>query len=138
MRKPERGQALRSCPGQAAAEFALAAPVMILLLFGVTLSAFYAFRAAAADWGVFVTGVAEGAYKVPASGQARGTVAWPDIAGAIGTAGLGGDERQVTSRIDFRSIRTWVFGLKLDEMHRGTAFFRLWRFYPGPAEGDFH
>jgi hypothetical protein len=119
------------------AEFALAAPVLILLLFGLTLAAFYAFRAAAADLGVFVTGVAEGAYKAPASGQARASVAWPDIAGEIRTAGLGDEERQVRSGIDFSSVRSWVYGLKLDETHRGTAFFRLWRFYPGPAEGDF-
>jgi len=125
------------CSGQAAAEFALAAPVLILVLFGLTLAAFYAFRAAAADWGVFVTGVAEGAYKVPASGRARASVAWPDIAGAIGTAGLGSEARQVRSGIDFGEARSWVYGLKLDETHRGAAFFRLWRFYPGPAEGDF-
>jgi hypothetical protein len=127
----------RSEIGQGAAEFALAAPILILLLFGLTLAAFYAFRAVAADWGVFVTGVAEGAYEVPASGWARDTVTWPDIAGAIGTASLGDEERQVSSRIDFHSIRSWVYGLKLDEMHRGMAFFRLWRFYAGPAEGDF-
>jgi len=117
-------------------EFALAAPVLILLLFGLTLAAFYAFRAAAADWGVFVTGVAEGAYKVPASGQARGTVTWPDIAGAIGTAGLGDEARQVRSGIEFNHARSWVYGLELDETHRGAAFFRLWRFYPGPPEGE--
>lgn len=118
-------------------EFALAAPVLILLLFGLTLAAFYAFRAAAADWGVFVTGAAEGAYKVPASGRARASVTWPDIAAAIGTASLGDGERQVRSEIAFNRVRSWVYGLKLDETHMGTAFFRLWRFYPGPPQGGF-
>lgn len=119
------------------AEFALAAPVLILLLFGLTLAAFYAFRAAAADWGVFIAGVAEGAYEAPASGQALETVTWPDIAGAIGTANLGEGERQVRAGIGFQSIRSWVYGLVLEETHKSAAFFRLWRFYPGPAEGEF-
>ena len=38
--------------GQAMAEFALIMPVLILLLFGMTFAAFYAFRSAATDWGV--------------------------------------------------------------------------------------
>ena len=48
--------------GQTLAEFALMIPVLILLLFGMTFAAFYAFRSAAADWGVFITGVATGSY----------------------------------------------------------------------------
>jgi ABC-type sugar transport system permease subunit len=43
--------------GQAMAEFALMIPVLILLLFGMTFAAFYAFRSASTDWGVFITGV---------------------------------------------------------------------------------
>jgi hypothetical protein len=42
---------------QALAEFALIMPVLILLLFGMTFAAFYAFRSASTDWGVFITGV---------------------------------------------------------------------------------
>lgn len=118
------------------AEFALAAPILILLFFGLTYAAFYAFRAAAADWGVFVTGVAEGAYAQSASGQARSSVAWPDIAGSIATTGLGDQQRQVRAEIAFNTITPWVFGLKLDETHKGAAYFRLWRFYPGPPTGD--
>ena len=56
--------------GQAMAEFALMIPVLILLLFGMTFAAFYAFRSAAVDWGVFVTGVATGSYNTLATGQA--------------------------------------------------------------------
>ena len=70
-RKRERGQALRHSSGQALAEFAMMIPVLILLLFGMTFAAFYAFRTAAVDWGVFVTGVARGSYNTPATGQAR-------------------------------------------------------------------
>ncbi|NUM44245.1 MAG: pilus assembly protein, partial [Anaerolineales bacterium] len=62
--------------GQAMTEFALTAPVLILLLFGMTLAMFYAFRAGAADWGVFITGVAEGAYNTPATGQVLDSVPW--------------------------------------------------------------
>jgi hypothetical protein len=81
-RKRERGRALRLIlryaqdfgSGQALAEFALMIPVLILLLFGMTFAAFYAFRSAAVDWGVFVTGVARGSYNTPATGQARESV----------------------------------------------------------------
>lgn len=45
--------------GQTIAEFALVMPILILLLFGMTFAAFYAFRSASADWGVFITGVAQ-------------------------------------------------------------------------------
>lgn len=121
--------------GQSTAEFALIAPVLILLFFGLTLAAFYAFRAAAADWGVFITGVAEGVYQTPATGQARLTIAWPDIAAAIRTNALGDEARQVRSTAGLVSAWEWVFGIKLKEVHQGTAFFRLWRFYPGPSEG---
>jgi len=118
------------------AEFTLVAPVLIMLLFGLTLSAFYAFRAAAADWGVFITGVAEGVYDESAAGQARTTITWPDIAGEIQTTGLGNHARQVQSMLNLMTNRPWVFGIKLIEDHQAAAFFRLWRFYPGPPEGE--
>lgn len=122
--------------GQAMAEFALAAPVLILLLFGMTLAMFYAFRAAAADWGVFITGVAEGAYNTPATAQVLDSVPWPDIRGALSTLPLGEDERQVQAHIQLVTSRPWAFGLTLTEAQQGQTFFRLWRFYAGPPEGD--
>ena len=60
--------------GQAMPEFALMIPIMTLLIFGLVFSGFYAFRATAADWGVFITGVAEGSYNTPATSIARGTI----------------------------------------------------------------
>jgi hypothetical protein len=119
--------------GQAMAEFALMLPVLILLLFGMTFAAFYAFRASAVDWGVFVTGVASGAYNTPASAQARQSVLWPDLEERIRTAQPG--PRQVRSRISVEDTRPWVFGLRLVEAQRAAATFRLWRFYPGPPNG---
>jgi hypothetical protein len=113
------------------AEYALAMPVLILLLFGMTLAGFYAFRAAAADWGVFITGVAEGAYETPATGQVRSSIVWDDIQSGIATGGQLVD-RQVHSQIGIVTSRPWVFGINLAEAHRGTSYFRLWRFYPGP------
>lgn len=118
--------------GQSAAEFTLVAPVLILLLFGITMSAFYAFRAASADWGIFIAGVAEGVYKTPATKRALETVVWPDVAGGISTGPVGADSRKVRAGIHLISGRPWVFEVKLMEAHQGTAFFRLWRFYPGP------
>ncbi len=119
--------------GQAMAEFALIMPALILLLFGMTFAAFYAFRAAATDWGVFITGVATGSYDTPATERARNSVLWPDLADQI-NAGENGP-RQVRSQISVEDSRDWVFGIRLIEAQRAATHFRLWRFYPGPPSG---
>jgi hypothetical protein len=130
-RRAARRRTPRDRSGQALAEYALAMPVLILLLFGMTLAGFYAFRAAAADWGVFITGVGGGAFETPATGQVRPSIVWDDIRGGIAT-GSQPANRQVRSQIGVVTSRPWVFGVKLVEAHRGTTYFRLWRFYPGP------
>jgi hypothetical protein len=117
--------------GQTMAEYALAMPVLILLLFGMTLAGFYAFRAAAADWGVFIAGVAGGAFSTPATDQVLPSVAWDDIRNGIAVAPQTSD-RQVRSQIEVRDARPWIFSIDLVEVHEGRANFRLWRFYPGP------
>jgi len=119
--------------GQAMAEFALMIPALILLLFGMTFAAFYAFRSASADWGVFITGVATGSYNAPATERARDAVLWPDLANRI-NAGENGP-RQVRSLISVEDSRSWVFSIRLIEAQRAAAYFRLWRFYPGPPSG---
>jgi hypothetical protein len=119
--------------GQAMAEVALMMPVLILLLFGMIYAAFYAFRSASTDWGVFITGVATGSYNTPATEQARDAVLWPDLADRL-QAGDGGP-RQVRSRISVEDSRNWVFGIHLVEAQRSATYFRLWRFYPGPPNG---
>ncbi len=116
--------------GQTMAEFALVIPILILLLFGMTYAAFYAFRAASADWAVFITGVASGAYNNPAVGQAQESVLWPDLRDRLETAHAGA--RLVRSQIAVEDSRNWVFGIQLIEAQRAGTFFRLWRFYPGP------
>ena len=116
--------------GQTMAEFALMIPALILLLFGMTFAAFYAFRSASTDWGVFITGVGSGSYNTPATAQARDSVLWPDLANRI-SAGENGP-RQVRSLISVEDSRNWVFGIRLIEAERAATFFRLWRFYPGP------
>jgi hypothetical protein len=134
----EKGQTLRRCSpekrwdfaGQAMAEFALIMPVLILLLFGMTFAAFYAFRSASTDWGVFITGVASGSYSTPATEHARDNVMWPDLADQI-NAGQNGP-RQVRSLISVEDSRDWIFGIRLTEAQRAATYFRLWRFYPGP------
>lgn len=127
----EKAQFPRSCAGQALAEFALATPVLILLLFGMTLAGFYAFRAAAADWGVFITAAAAGAYEAPATDQVRPSIAWHDIQNGIAISSHLSN-RQVRSQIEIVNTHPWLFGINLAEAHRGTTYFRLWRFYPGP------
>ena len=119
--------------GQAMAEFALMIPVLILLLFGMTFAAFYAFRSVSVDWGVFITGVASGSYNTPATGIASESVLWPDLSSRI-DSGPGGS-RQVRSLIAVEDSRDWVFGIRLLEAQRAETFFRLWRFYPGPPSG---
>ena len=121
--------------GQAMAEYAIALPVLILLLFGMTFAAFYAFRAAAADWGVFITGVAAGAYNTPATNQARESVVWTDIRNALTTGGQV-NNRQVQSQIGIMTSRPWLFGLNLGEAQQGGATFRLWQVYTGPRTGE--
>lgn len=116
--------------GQTMAEFALVIPILILLLFGMTFAAFYAFRAASADWAVFITGVASGAYNNPATGQAQASVLWPDLRDRLETAHTAA--RLVRSQIAVEDSRNWVFGIRLIEAQKGSSFFRLWRFYPGP------
>jgi hypothetical protein len=116
--------------GQAMAEFALMIPVLILLLFGMTFAAFYAFRSASTDWGVFITGVATGSYNTPVTEKARDTVLWPDLADRINASQSG--PRQVRSLISVEDSRDWVFGIRLTEAQRAATNFRLWRFYPGP------
>lgn len=116
--------------GQTMAEFALVAPILILLLFGMFFAAFYAFRSASADWGVFITGVASGSYLAPATEQARAAVLWPDLRNRL-EAGQAG-ARQVRSQIAIEDSHAWVFGIQLVEAQKGSSFFRLWRFYPGP------
>jgi hypothetical protein len=123
----------RSEKGQAMAEFALMVPVLILLLFGMSFAALYAFRASAVDWGLFITGVASGSYNTPATGQASGSELWPDIRDRIGTGQSG--PRQVRSVISVEDTQNWVFGIHLTEAQRAAAYFRLWRFYPGPPTG---
>ena len=116
--------------GQTLAEFALVIPILILLFFGMFYAAFYAFRAASADWAVFVTGVASGAYNNPATEQARESVLWPDLRDRLNTAHA--NARAVRSWIDIEDERNWIFGIRLIEAQSGSSMFRLWRFYPGP------
>ena len=55
--------------GQAMSEFALVMPILVLLMAGMIMAGMYAFRAAAADWGIFITGVAAGTSRCEAPSQ---------------------------------------------------------------------
>ena len=111
-------------------EFALVMPILVLLMAGMIMAGMYAFRAAAADWGVFITGVAAGTYNTPADSLAQKDVLWTDIRERIST---GSDApRRVRSSISIQDSHPWVFGIGLIEAQRGKNNFRMWRFYPGP------
>lgn len=120
--------------GQAMAEFALVLPLLVLLLVGMTLAGFYGFHSASADTGVFLTGVAEGVYNLPATAQARRGVLWEDIRGAFRTGPSGA--REVRSRISILESRMTILGVDFKEAQSAETHFRLWRFYPGPPQGD--
>ena len=116
--------------GQAMSEFALVMPILVLLMAGMIMAGMYAFRTAAADWGVFITGVAAGTYYTPADSLAQKDVLWADIRERIST---GSDApRRVRSSITIEDSHPWVFGMNLIEAQRGKNNFRMWRFYPGP------
>jgi len=137
MAKPSPNPPADSQRGQTMAEFALVAPLLVLLFFGLTYAAFYGFRAAAADWGLFITGVAEGAYESPAAGQARLSVPWPDLRSALGSGPLAESTRQVRSQVSVVNSYPLAGWINLAEAHEGSTFFRLWRFYAGPPTGEF-
>lgn len=130
MRKYLRMPLLMKEKGHAMSEFALVLPILTMLLAGMIMAGMYAFRAAATDWGVFITGVGAGTYNTPASEMARKDVLWADIRNQIKIGA--GAPRQVRSSITIEDSHPWVFGINLLEAERARTNFRLWRFYPGP------
>lgn len=116
--------------GQAMSEFALVMPILVLLMAGMIMAGMYAFRAAAADWGVFITGVAAGTYNTPADSLAEKDVLWSDIRERLNTSSYA--PRRVRSEIAIEDSHAWVFGINLIEAQRGRNNSRMWRFYPGP------
>ena len=109
-------------------------PVLALLFFGIYMAAMYAYRAAQADYGVFVSGAASGAYRQPAGEIAKKAVSSPDLRAAIKTGADGGDPRTTftaRSRITVEASRLTLFGVNFIESQKGQSVFRLWRFRPG-------
>ena len=119
--------------GQTLAEFALVLPILVLLFFGMAFATWYAFRATAADWAVFIAGVARGSYNTPA--RADSSILWSDLRSSVSTGANVGD-RQVNSQLGFNQERNWLYGIVLQEVHQARTNFRLWRFYPGPPTGE--
>jgi len=111
-------------------EFVLVLPITMLLVFGLFLAGFYVFRAAQADYAVFLSGVATGAYKEPATQKALNVVTNPDIRSAVNAGSV--DNYTVRSSINIGAVRLTVLGVEFYEAQRGSATFRLWRFRPGP------
>jgi hypothetical protein len=116
--------------GQAMSEFALVMPILVLLMAGMIMAGMYAFRAAAADWGIFITGVAAGTYNTPADSLAEKDVLWTDIRNRLNTSSYA--PRRVRSEISIEDSHPWVLGIDLIEAQRGKNNSRMWRFYPGP------
>lgn len=120
------------------AEFALIAPVLALLLSGLAFAALLAFRSAASDWGVFIAGAKGGAYGSAPGQPFLPPLPWRDLSDGIRAESLSLSERAVRAQANVRVHRTGIFGVRVLEIHEATAFFRWWRFYPGPPDGGVH
>lgn len=120
--------------GQSMIETAITMPIMVALIGGMIMAGFYAFRSASANWGVFISGVGAGAFDTPATGKAKASVLWGDIRSSLKSGPDG--ERAVSSVVSVETVRNFVFGIQLIEAERAKSNFRLWRFYPGPPDGD--
>jgi hypothetical protein len=121
--------------GQALAEFTAVLPILILLVGGIVMACFYGYRSAAADWGLFIDGVAAGSFDESAFAPASRSIIWPDIRGGILQIS---DPATRTARamISIENPRSGPFGADLTESYRASVFFRLWRFYAGPPGGE--
>lgn len=115
--------------GQAMAEFAVVAPVVLMVLAAVFLIFVYAWRAFNVDWLLFATGTAAGVYGGPHAQEALGAAAWSDLREAVQVR-IG--DRQVGASIRMHRRASAPAGLLIEEWQRGATVFYLWRFYPGP------
>ena len=123
--RPKR-KALR---GQAMAEFAVVAPVVLMVLAAVFLIFVYAWRSFNVDWLLFATGTAAGVYDGPRAEEALGAAAWQDLKEAVQVR-LG--DRQAGASVRLHRVGRAPAGLLIEEWQRGATVFYLWRFYPGP------
>ena len=115
------------------AEFAVAMPVILLLIAMIYMAFMYFWRAANADWGLFASGVATGSYDGPRTAEVMPGV-WDDLRPAFSWGATDGHSVSAQVGFDRRVIGTQ--GVALLEHHHGQVFFRLWRFYPGPDAGE--
>ena len=117
--------------GQAMAEFAVVAPIFILLVTAIFLGWLYVWRGAAVDFGLFAGAVSAGAYSGPQTDRALKPVLWDDLKGAFEFQQDPG-RQAAGARIRFEQSGPGPWGLIWVERHRGTITFYFWRFYPGP------
>ncbi len=114
--------------GQANTEFIISLPILIMLIGGIFLAGFYAWRSAAANWGVYISGVAGGSYDQSAITMVQQSIWWPDIRKSIQLTPKG---QTVQSEITIETPFSFL-GLPLVESQSGGATFHLWRFVAGP------
>ena len=121
----------RAVRAQALAEFALVAPLILLLLSAVFFAYLYAWHAFTVDWALFTGGVTAGHYQSPGPGQGLSAVIWRDLQDAFSFQ-VDAQRRQVLGRVTYRRVTSGPLGVLVEERHRGEVTFYLWRFYPGP------
>jgi hypothetical protein len=113
---------------QANTEFIIALPILIMLIGGIFLAGFYAWRSAAANWSVYISGVAGGSYDQSAITVVQKSIWWPEIRNAIQIAPKG---QAIQSDITIETPFSFL-GIPLTESQAGGATFHLWRFVAGP------
>ncbi len=120
LRKPLRAQA--------AAEFAVVAPVLILLIAAIFLGWLYVWRGAAVDLGLFYGAIGASSYSGPKD-RASQVIPFQDLRDAVKTSRRG-TRAEARVRVVHQGPGPW--GLVWVERHFGKVTFYLWKFYPGP------
>lgn len=121
--------------GQSMAEFAMVMPVLVLLVTGLIMSGFYAFRSTEVDFRVFMAAEAESSY-IDHFGAWREVITnrtWKDLWNYGGSrdaqrlrrslGAYGGHTREYT-----------ISGFTFRESHQQTVEVRSWAFYAGPPD----
>ena len=118
--------------GQALVEYTLTLPILLLLIGSLLVAGFYAWRSVSANWGVFISAAAGGAYDAPLAMQkASGGVLFSDIRNSLVVSVSQGPSPTVRSEISISTPRR-LLGIPLEEVQRGSTVFHVWRFAPGP------
>lgn len=108
-------------------EFAVVAPVILMLLAAIFLAFMYLWKTSNADWTLFAVGASAGSYDGPKAEVALRSVGFDTLKNAFSwSAGA----PRTTAEVGFSRKVAGAYSISLIDLHRGEVEFRLWRFYP--------